>query len=154
MSTLTLVVLFALLAVSFVSVALLLSQLIRPHKPNADKNASFESGEQPAHGAWVQFNPRFFIIAILFVLFEVELVLLFPWAVAFGEPDQVAAGGRDWLWLAAVEGLTFIGILLIGFAYAWRYGYLAWPLAVVDKPKVSVVVPSFAYQELAQRLKK
>ncbi len=89
---------------------------IRPKHPNPVKSATYECGVETVGDAWGQFNVRYYIIALLFVLFSVEAVFLYPWAVSF---EKVAVAGF-------IEVVTFVVILLIGLAYAWRKKALEW----------------------------
>ncbi len=89
---------------------------IRPQAPDPIKEDTFECGVETEGTAWVQFNFRYYYYALLFVIFDVEAVLLYPWAVSF---ERVAIAGF-------VEVLTFVVILLIGLAYAWRKNALEW----------------------------
>jgi NADH-quinone oxidoreductase subunit A len=107
---------FIILGVVFVVVTLMIARLIRPHRPSDAKLASYECGEQPVGSAWIQYNPRFYIFALLFVIFDVEVIFLFPWAVAYKSLGV----------FALVEMLIFIGILLIGLIWAWKKGVLKW----------------------------
>jgi len=104
------------IAVLFALVTFALSSLIRPHSPEREKLTTYECGEEPVGGAWVLFDVHFYIVALLFVLFDVEGVFLLPWAMAMGKVGL----------FAFVEGLVFIVILAIGLAYAWRKGALEW----------------------------
>ncbi len=119
------VLLFFIVGILFVGVSLFASALIRPHKPNPEKLSTYESGEEPIGSPWVQFNARFYIIALAFLIFEVELVFLFPWAVVF----------RDLGWYSFAAMAIFVVILLLGLAYDWAKGYLEW-----DKPKPIIPV--------------
>ena len=89
---------------------------IRPQAPDPIKEDTFECGVETEGTAWVQFNFRYYYYALLFVIFDVEAVFLYPWAVSF---ERVAIAGF-------VEVLTFVVILLIGLAYAWRKNALEW----------------------------
>ena len=89
---------------------------VRPQAPDPIKEDTFECGVETEGTAWVQFNFRYYYYALLFVIFDVEAVFLYPWAVSF---ERVAIAGF-------VEVLTFLVILLIGLAYAWRKNALEW----------------------------
>ena len=89
---------------------------LRPDAPDPVKNDIYECGVETEGDTWVQFNFRYYLIALLFVIFDVEVVFLYSWAVAF----------RDQLLVGFIEALTFIGILVIGFTYAWRQRALEW----------------------------
>jgi NADH:ubiquinone oxidoreductase subunit 3 (subunit A) len=111
------VLLFLTVGLVFLSVTLLLSRLLRPKgKYSIDKFIPYECGEIPEGPAWIQFNIRFYVVALIFIIFDVEIIFLLPWAVVFKN-----LGG-----FAFVEGLIFIGILVIGLAYVWCKGDLEW----------------------------
>ena len=107
---------FVLAGIAFLGLVLTLASFIRPNRPNLEKLSTYESGEEPIGNANTRFNPRFYVIALLFVLFEVELIFLFPWAVAFQDVSMVG------FW----SMMVFLGVLTIGFAYEWKKGALEW----------------------------
>ena len=109
---------FALL---FPSLPLMISSLlrmlrIRPEAPDSVKMDTYECGVETEGDSWVQFNFRYYLVALIFVVFDVEVVFLYSWAVAFQE--QLVVG--------FVEAITFICILVIGYLYAWRKHALEW----------------------------
>ena len=89
---------------------------LRPSRYSEEKLTTYECGEDPTGNAWIQFNIRFYVVALIFVIFDVEAVFLLPWATVFRELGL----------LAYVEGLVFIGILMVGLGYVWKKGDLAW----------------------------
>ncbi len=106
-----------LLVCSVVPIAALsLSALLRAKGTGPERRTSYESGMEPQGEAWVQFNIRYYMFALVFVVFDVETVFLYPWAVAFHQLGL----------LAFVEALIFIAILVIALVYAWRKGALEW----------------------------
>lgn len=107
---------FLVATVGFLAVALVLWKVLRPARFSEEKLTTYECGENPQGSAWVQFNIRFYVFALIFVIFDVEAVFLLPWAVVFKKIG----------WLAYVEGMVFIGILLVALAYVWRKGDLEW----------------------------
>ena len=107
---------FVVVAVAFLVVNLLVWKLIRPSRPSEEKLTTYECGENPTGSAWIQFNIRFYVFALIFIIFDVEAVFLLPWAVVFRELGV----------LAFVEGLVFIAILVVALAYVWRKGDLEW----------------------------
>jgi NADH-quinone oxidoreductase subunit A len=113
------VLLFMILAAIFVGIGYFASALIRPSNPNPLKLSTYECGEEAIGTPWVKFNIRFYVVALIFLLFEVEIVFLFPWAVVF----------KDLGWFAFFSMVTFVMILLAGLAYVWAKGDLEW-----DKP--------------------
>jgi NADH-quinone oxidoreductase subunit A len=113
------VLIFILIGALFVAIGLLVAWLLRPHRPYPSKNTTYECGETPIGDTRIRFNIRFYVVALIFLIFDVEVVFLFPWAMVY----------RSLGWFAFVEMLVFLGILLVGFAYVWRKGDLDW-----DKP--------------------
>lgn len=107
---------FLIVGVGFVIVTLAIAKLIRPSRPSETKLEAYECGEPVIGNAWIQFNPRFYIFALIFVVFDVEVVFLFPWAVAY----------RSLGLFALIEVVVFIAILLVGLLYAWKKGVLKW----------------------------
>ena len=107
---------FLAVAVGFLVVNLLVWKVIRPSRYSEEKLTTYECGENPTGSAWIQFNIRFYVFALIFIVFDVEAVFLLPWAVVFRQLGP----------LAFVEGLVFIGILVVALAYVWRKGDLEW----------------------------
>jgi NADH-quinone oxidoreductase subunit A len=124
------VTLFVGFGAAFVFLNLAVGALARPRIPNPEKSAVYECGEPTIGTSWVQFDLRFYIVALVFLIFDVEVALFYPWAVAFGSAAELAARlGTDVTSLRAValvDMLFFFGVLLVGFAYLWRFGYLDW----------------------------
>ncbi len=106
--------------------------VLRPSFPSADKSLIYECGEKPIGRAWFNFNPRFYLVALVFVIFEVDLALTFPVAVVY--KDWVAAGPQ-FAWVAFAELFLFILILVVGLIWVWAHGDLEWvkKLAMVDE---------------------
>lgn len=124
---------FALVAVGFGFGGLAIGKLVRPYFPGADKALVYECGERPIGTAWFNFNPRFYLVALVFVIFEVDIALTFP----------VVAVYRDWVsqgstmaWVAFGELFLFTLILLVALAWVWVQGDLDWvkKLATLDEP--------------------
>jgi NADH-quinone oxidoreductase subunit A len=110
------VFIFLLLGILLPVVALTAGRFLRPHAPSAAKQTTYESGIEPFHEARVQFNVRYYIFALMFVIFDVETVFLYPWAVAY---DQLGL-------FALIEMILFVFMLLIGLIYAWKKKVLKW----------------------------
>ncbi len=110
----------------FIIFILFVSRLIRPHRPNVEKLSSYESGEDPVGMAWTQFNVQFYIVALIFLLFEVEIIFLFPWATVFAKKEFMEQTNGQWGWFTVIEAVIFILILALGLAYAWVNGHLDW----------------------------
>jgi NADH-quinone oxidoreductase subunit A len=87
--------LFLFVSASFLFIHLLMGKMIRPSKPDADKLTIYECGEPAIGSAWIQFDLRFYVVALLFVIFDVEVVFFFPWALVFGKANQLAQAGND-----------------------------------------------------------
>jgi NADH-quinone oxidoreductase subunit A len=117
------VLVFIGLAVANVVLILTLSRLLAPSKPSEVKALPYECGELPIGSSWVQFNIRFYVVALIFLIFDVEVALLYPWAVVFQRLG----------WLAFVEAFIFIVILLAGLAYLWKEGDLEWVRTLQDR---------------------
>lgn len=103
-------------ATVFGLVPLLIARALAPRLPDSVKNSPYECGVETIGPTHIQFHTRFYLYALLFVIFDVEAVFLFPWAVAYQQLGLYAL----------VEMAIFIGLLLIGYVYAWRKGALEW----------------------------
>lgn len=147
------VLLFLIGSMAFVSVTLLVGKMLRPNRPNEQKLSTYESGEEPVGSAWGRFNPRFYIIALVFILFEAELIFLFPWAVVFGDAQMVAATSGSWGWLALGEMFFFLLVLALGLAWVWREGLLEWVKPEVRQPKFKGKVPMELYRKFNEAQK-
>jgi NADH-quinone oxidoreductase subunit A len=110
------VLVFLVVGVLFLTVSLTLSSLVRPSKYSPEKLMPYECGENPVGSPWIQFNIRFYVFALIFIVFDVEVAFLIPWAVVFKRLGL----------FAFVEGLIFIAILGVGLAYVWAKGDLQW----------------------------
>jgi NADH-quinone oxidoreductase subunit A len=110
---------FLVVAVGFLVVNLIVWKILRPSRFSEEKLTTYECGENPTGSAWVQFNIRFYVFALLFIIFDVEAVFLLPWAVVFRELGHAGP-------LVLMEGLVFITILAVALAYVWRKGDLEW----------------------------
>ncbi len=197
------VLLFLAVGAAFILVNLLVGKLVRPARPEAEKGTIYECGEPTIGSSWVQFDLRFYVVALLFVIFDVEVAFFFPWAEVFGKASAVAGmstpqteaewqayyenarplippytendarlrryegkgpageeqekldkgqferdkkAAREIAWMAFWEILIFFGVLLVGFAYLWRRGDLAWVRSLSDRqaalPPGPVPVPA------------
>ena len=119
------VFIFFIIGAIFVAGGLLTSWIIRPKRGYPGKLTSYECGEEPVGTSWIKFNIRFYVVALIFLIFDVEVVFLFPWAVVFQKLGM----------FAFVEMLVFLAILLVGYAYVWVKGDLDW-----DKPKPQIPI--------------
>lgn len=113
--------LFIVVAVFFALVTILIPRILTalgvvPSKPSAAKSATYECGMDTIGKSWVQFNFRYYYLALLFLVFDIETVFLYPWAVAYG---RLALFGL-------IEMVIFVGILVVGYLYAWKKKALEW----------------------------
>ena len=196
-------VVFLAIGVFFLFIHLLIGKFIRPYRPDAEKMTIYECGEPTVGSAWIQFDLRYYVVALLFVIFDVEVAFFFPWAVVFGQANAVAqqkeipvtaeqrraydASMRDLIpnnpenqiarakhvagdeedrqflapevennskaarslaWIALFDILVFFGVLLVGFAYLWKRGDLAWVRSVSSESVAPV--PSVVKEEPRQ----
>ncbi|OGU30045.1 MAG: NADH-quinone oxidoreductase subunit A [Ignavibacteria bacterium GWA2_35_9] len=107
---------FMLTAILFTVVAIFVARLIRPARPTHEKLLTYECGEDTIGSPWVKFNIRFYVVALIFLIFDVEVVLLIPWALVY---QQFGVGGF-------LVGFIFLFLLGLGMAYEWRKGDLEW----------------------------
>ena len=171
------VMLFTGVGAFFIFSHLMIGKLVRPARPDPEKLTIYECGEPTIGSAWIQFDLRFYVVALLFVIFDVELAFFFPWAVVFGsatragdeakpaevrlqaareiQPQPVAtavppepAAARELAWVAFADIFVFFAVLLVGFAYLWRRGDLAWVRSTAAQHEQS---PGTAVSGLAER---
>jgi NADH-quinone oxidoreductase subunit A len=114
------VFIFLIFALGFVAIALISAKIVSPKRPTKGKYATYECGEDTVGETWIKFNIRFYVTALIFIIFDVEIVFLFPWAVVFKEMGLIAF----------LEMAVFLLILIIGLVYVWVKGDLKW-----DKPQ-------------------
>ena len=145
------VLIFLIMGIFFVGITFLLSKVIAPHHPNPVKNSSYECGEDAIGSSWVQFNSRFYVIALIFLLFDVEMVFVFPWATVFSDPGLIAADPR-WGWLSFIEMMIFISILLLGLVYVWKKKDLDWIKPNQYIPATDNPTPLAAYQAINSKV--
>lgn len=110
------VTVFLILGIAFPILVLWLGKQLRPHKPNAAKETTYESGNDPVGDSQIRFNVRYYLYALMFVVFDVETVFLYPWAVAYKQMGL----------FALTEMVIFAGLLCIGLVYAWRKKVFRW----------------------------
>lgn len=116
--------------------ALVFGRLIRPRRPSPLKGEPYECGEVPIGSSWVQFDLRFYVVALVFLIFDVEIALFWPWAVVFGGGSRPGASAEvlNQVRLAAMaDMLFFFGVIVVGFLYLWRFGYLDWVRAYTSR---------------------
>jgi NADH-quinone oxidoreductase subunit A len=114
------ILVFLLTGIGFLAVNLVVWRIIRPSRYSEEKLTTYECGENPTGSAWIQFNIRFYVFALIFIIFDVEAVFLLPWAVVFRKLSEEQG------LLPFAEGLVFIAILVVALAYVWRKGDLEW----------------------------
>ncbi len=115
---------FFSIAIIFVVAIVYLAKLLRPHRPTHEKLLTYECGENPEGSPWVKFNIRFYVVALIFLIFDVEVVLLIPWALVYQEYGP----------LGFLIGAIFLLLLGLGMAYEWRKGDLEWERPMVKPP--------------------
>jgi NADH-quinone oxidoreductase subunit A len=126
---------FIILAIVFVIAGLLTARLIAPKNPTKEKLTTYECGEDPIGSPWIKFNIRFYVIALVFIVFDLEVVFLFPWAVVFQKMGM----------FAFVEMLVFLVILGLGFIYLWARGDLEW---IRPKPEIPALKRTIIKKEV------
>ena len=117
------VVLLIVIGLLFVVGTLVMSSVIGPHRTGPGKELAYESGMVPVGDARQRFNVRFYLVAMIFLVFDVEIVFFYPWATIY--PDALAANSPYTAWLLA-EMLLFAGLLLVAYLYAWGKGVFHW----------------------------
>ncbi len=145
------ILLFLFGGIGFVLVTLLVGRVLRPNRPNEEKMTTYESGEDTVGSAWGNFNIRFYVIALIFLLFELELVFLFPWAIVFADEDLNAATDGMWGKFAVIETFIFVGLLAVGLAYVWKKGMLEWVKPKVQSSDYQSKIPAKAYEDINKK---
>jgi NADH:ubiquinone oxidoreductase subunit 3 (subunit A) len=110
------ILMFMMIAVIVPFAAILIARIIGPRKPNPIKKTTYECGMETVGDSWVQFKAQYYVFALIFLVFDVETVFLFPWAISLNALPM----------FAVVEGVIFILILVAGLVYTWRKGMLEW----------------------------
>jgi NADH-quinone oxidoreductase subunit A len=110
------ILLFIGIALAFGVVTLVLSYLVQPKYPEAEKLSPYECGSEPFSDARMPFPVRYYIFAMLFVIFDIEVIFLYPWAIVF---DKIG-------FIGLMEMIIFIGLFIVAYVYAWRKGALEW----------------------------
>ncbi len=149
-------IVFIVIGSTLLAANLIAGWFVRPDKPTPEKHQAYECGEEPIGTAWSQFDLRFYVVALLFIVFDVELAFFFPWAVVFGTTNKLAdqaipieqrlelarqltpdvetapsiEAASTFAQFAFFEMLLFFAILLLGFAYLWKRGDLEWVRSV------------------------
>ncbi|MBU1098293.1 MAG: NADH-quinone oxidoreductase subunit A [Bacteroidetes bacterium] len=121
---------FIIFAFLFVAISIFIAKLIRPSRPTKEKLTTYECGEDAMGSPWVRFNIRFYVVALIFLIFDVEVVLLFPWALTY----------KDYGFYGFLVGIIFLVVLAIGMAYEWRKGDLEWARPAPNIPKLNKIL--------------
>ncbi len=124
------VLIFVLVGFAFAGLALGIAKLLRPSNPSPAKMTTYECGELPRGSSWIRFNVRFYLIALFFIVFDVEVIFLYPWAVVFKSLYPVPELGALVFW----EMVIFLAILTVGLAYVWAKGDLDWVKKLIERP--------------------
>ncbi|MFZ9980669.1 MAG: NADH-quinone oxidoreductase subunit A [Cyclobacteriaceae bacterium] len=140
------ILIFSGVGLGFILLTLLISRLISPGRPNPEKNSVYESGEETSGNSWPAISNGYFVIALLFLLFEIEIIFLIPLAIAFGKSSNPRSALILW---GAISG--FVIILVAGLAYAWINGHLDWMKPAPVNPESSGVVPKERYNEFNKK---
>ncbi|MFH1018397.1 MAG: NADH-quinone oxidoreductase subunit A [Pseudomonadota bacterium] len=125
------VLVFLAFSIIFVMAMLGVQRLLAPRAPSIEKGTPYECGEPAVGTPWIRFNPRYYVIALVFLIFDVELAFMYPCAVTFKDWVENGLGVP-----ALLEIGAFVAVLLVGLAYAWKRGYLEW-VKVVERQDVS-----------------
>lgn len=147
------ILLYIVGSICFVLFAFVTSWMIRPNRPNEQKLSSYETGEEATGSAWTQFNIRFYIVALIFLLFEVEIIFLFPWSTVYAREELIQQTNGLWGWYAMIEMLIFIFVLALGLAYAWVNGYLDWIKPEPKPTEHKSPVPKTLYDSINEKYK-
>ena len=124
------VLIFVLVGFLFAGIALAAAKLLRPSNPSPTKMTTYECGELPTGSSWIRFNVRFYLIALFFIVFDVEVLFLYPWAVVFKELFEKPGLGALVFW----EMIILLSILAVGLAYVWAKGDLDWVKKLIERP--------------------
>ncbi len=117
--------LFTGAGIGMVLAPLLLGKLLRTTLPHPEKDVPYECGEPAIGSSWVQFDLRFYVVALVFIIFDIEIALFYPWAVIYRQAGVAA------LW----DMLFFFGVIVVGYLYLWRFGYLDWVRSTASTSK-------------------
>ena len=131
---------FIIFAFLFVGISLFIARLIRPKRPTNEKLKIYECGEDTLGSPWVMFNIRFYVVALIFLIFDVEVVLLFPWALTY----------QDYGVYGFLVGIIFLIVLAIGMAYEWRKGDLEWARPKPNIPDIKKILKNDTEQKVSE----
>lgn len=117
------VAIYLIVGVAFIVITLLACWFMRPNRPSKVKQSTYECGEVPVGQAWLQFRVGYYIYALIFLIFDVEAVFLFPWAA---QMLKIAKADRAFAIFGLVDMTIFVAVLVVGLLYAWKKGVLEW----------------------------
>jgi NADH-quinone oxidoreductase subunit A len=138
-SQLSTALLFIVGGLLFALISLGVWKLLRSNPKTTITQIAYESGEEPIGSALGGFNVRFYLVALLFILFDVELVFLFPWAVVMGDKNYNSLSEGIWGYTTLAEAFIFVFLLGLGLIYAWKQEWLQWEKIAVVRPKTKQV---------------
>lgn len=144
------ILVFMILGISFILLGYAANAIIKKPVPNAIKNDTYECGEISESPSRIPFNMRFYIIAIIFLLFDVELVFLFPWSTIFADAELIKTIPQ-WGVFNLIEMFVFIALLLLGLAYVWVKGDLEWLRPKIVTPSSNANIPLNLYEKINQK---
>lgn len=144
------ILVFMILGLSFILLGYAANALIKKPIPNPIKNDTYECGEISESPSRIPFNMRFYIIAIIFLLFDVELVFLFPWSTIFADAELLKTIPQ-WGMFNIIEMFVFIALLLLGLAYVWVKGDLEWLRPNIVSPISNANIPLNLYEKINQK---
>jgi NADH-quinone oxidoreductase subunit A len=140
------ILVFILAGLALVFTVISIAQMLRKDRPNPEKNSTYESGEESEGESQVAFNVKYFVIAIVFLIFEVEILMLFPWAIVLRDKNMIKTLGSQWTYFALIEMGVFMFLLVLGLAYVWKKGHIAWlnPNKKVDSKAYPISKEAYA----------
>ncbi|HEX20514.1 MAG TPA: NADH-quinone oxidoreductase subunit A [Acidiferrobacteraceae bacterium] len=110
------ILIFLVVGILFGIMPMMIGRMMAPHRPDKDKNSPYECGFEPFEDSRMKFDVRYYLVAILFIIFDLEIAFLFPWAVALQDIGMTGF----------VAMVVFLGVLVVGFIYEWKKGALEW----------------------------
>ena len=137
------IVAFVAVGAFLVFFSLVIGKIVRPRLPNPEKREVYECGEPTIGSSWVQFDLRFYVMALVYIVFDVEIVLLIPWAMKL----------KEFGWAAFLDLAFFFGVLMVGFLYLWRFGFLDWVRSAASTTRPQVESEEVELRERARQLR-
>jgi len=132
---------FTIAGIAMSAGALIIGRFVRTRLPHPEKASPYECGEPAIGSSWVQFDLRFYVVALVFLIFDIEVALFYPWAVVYRDAGIAA------LW----DMLFFFAVLVVGFLYLWRFGYLDWVRAISSTRRTTPIRRDDALSRAARR---